>query len=439
MKTLSLLWLALLLSSCAVKGKGILLSVEPATPLDERDLQNHCDLGDQAACALNAQEESATKPSPKFAIVQGVAVPDRAVFAALLPADSAISWFIYDRELNRLWKLHDNRKQKRPGSGWYVQRVEARELEPDRNYELLAGDKDGNLVEDRIFRTLPQEGKFRFGVISGLANVSKHQADQLLLAAQKKDPALLIFSGGNVNAIMSKENIPKKRTAALDFFFERHISARNEMVLARERRLIPVAATWNDREFGLAGGNRTFAFKDQAREVFEMFFPVWADETTIVNGPGVSKIFRLGSQSFVLLDERSFRVPDGTLPPCEASPKKRKGNKTANCSALPAPEPGPLLRFGSMQSEWAFRQAHRTQQVVWLVSAEPWLGLYQALSQKPASYTEWFSQLSARPSAPSLSLANRVTIVEKSKERQISLTPIDGAGISYPNVEISLP
>jgi len=431
--------LIFLLSGCAVRGKGILLSVEPATPLDERDLQSHCDLGDQAACALAAPEESAVKPPPKFAIIQGVAVPDRAVFAALLPYDSAIAWFIYDRELNRLWKLHDSRKQKRPGSGWYVQRIEARELEPDRSYELLAGDKEGKLVEARIFRTLARNGKLKFAVVSGLASHSVEEANQRLSAVLKKEMALIVFTGGNVNAALLHGKVPEKRGAALDHFFECHIAARNSLAFAKERRLVPVAATWSEKEFGQPGGDRTFSYKDQAREVFDMFFPIWADESTIVNGPGVSKIFNLGGQSIVLLDDRSFRVPDKSLSGCEAASKNVKSEISSNCKVNAPIAQAPLFRFGTMQVEWAFRQSLRAQQVVWLISAEPWLGLYQFGTQKPVGYADWISSISSRPASPRLSFSEASALVEESQGGHASLTKIDHLGTNLSIEDIPPP
>jgi hypothetical protein len=427
---------ALLISGCAVPNKGILLSVEPATPLDERDLHNYCDLGDQAACALSSPEESA-RPALQFAIIQGVATPDRAVFAAVLPKDSAISWFIYDRDLGRLWKLHDSRKQMRPGNPWYVQRIEARGLEPGRRYELLAGDSQGKLIESRAFRTLSASGRLSFAVVSGLGGLQsgKHDSSgQLLSAAKARNPQFILFTGGNLDASMPKEKLPAKRAAALDFFFERHLAARNALGFSRQRDLVPVAATWNEWEFGLKRGDRSFVFRDQAREVFEMFFPFWADETDLVNGPGVSKSIHLGDHKIVLLDDRSFRVPTPSLPACNPSSKKKAAQKA--CGDSPGAPPSLAHRFGSMQANWAFQQASRFKNDVWLISAEPWLGLHRSRGSTPANSREWLEQIASRPAPPPISGAGAFAFVE-AESGKASLSMINASGATISSREIT--
>ncbi len=428
-KILLITLFSLALTGCAVRGKGILLSVEPATPLDERDLNSHCDLGDKAACALKESTDMAySGPPATFPIVQGVATPDRAVFAALLPAESAYSWFIYDRDLNRLWKLHDSRKQLRPGSAWYVQRIEARELESGRTYELLAGDRDGNLIEDRSFTTVSQEGPFQFGIVSGLKNVSKDETDRLLALALTKKPGLLIFSGANLDATMAGEVLPAKRSDALNFFFEKHAASRSNLAFAREHRLVPVIATWSDAEFGLVAGDRSFQFKDQAREVFEMFFPLWADENSIVNGPGVAKAFKFGGQTLALLDERSFRkIPIPSIV-CETDEgRKVKGKRKADCVTSPAPPVTPVTRYGSMQNDWTFRVSKQASQPIWLISPE-----LQITALKPAANPgDWIALLHQQAQSVPINPLVGFTVIEKQNQKiQMSFFPANGGEAS---------
>jgi hypothetical protein len=403
---------ALALGGCAVEGKGILLSVEPATPLDQRDLHKHCDLGDQAACALS-ESDNAHRPTSTFAVVQGLATPDRAVFTAILPKDSNISWFIYDRDIGRLWKLHDSRKQQRPGSAWYAQRVEARELEPGRTYELLAGDKDGKLVEDRTFRTLSIDGKaLRFAAVSGMA---KGGSGGLVTTVREKKPQFVLFAGDNVEATLPKKNAPSKRPAALDWYFERHLKARQELALARERELTPIIAIWGESELGQPGADNKFVFRDQAREVFEMFFPVWADETSIVNGPGLSKSFSLAGQKLALLDPFSFRTSSFALPTCLPSPKKGRKAKQDSCREQSATSPG-KTRFGTMQANWVFRQASQGGQPSWLISSDSWLGIFRVPESATLVAPEsWISQLEAPGAQPSLTSPSGLAMVESAQ------------------------
>lgn len=430
---------ALALGGCAVEGKGILLSVEPATPLDQRDLHKHCDLGDQAACALS-QSGNTSRPPSSFAVVQGLATPDRAVFTAILPKDSIVSWFIYDRDVGRLWKLHDSRKQQRPGSAWYVQRVEARDLEPGRTYELLAGDKDGKLVEDRTFRTLSVDGNaVRFVAVSGLAQGG---SGGLIPAVRGKKPQFVLFAGDNVEATLPKKNGPSKRSAALDWHFERHLKARQDLALARERELSPIAALWGESELGQPGADLKFAFRDQAREVFEMFFPVWADETSIVNGPGISKSFSLAGQKLVLLDPLSFRIASFALPPCLPSQKKKRKAKQEGCREQSAPAHG-KSRFGAMQANWAYRQASRGGQLSWLISSDSWLGILRVPESTAIVAPEsWISQLEAAKSPPSLTEPSGLVLVESEplgRGLRVRIGSLGGTGQELSSRQVELP
>ena len=430
---------ALTLGGCAVEGKGILLAVEPATPLDQRDLHKHCDLGDQAACALS-ESANAPRPSSTFAVVQGLATPDRAVFTAILPRDSTVSWFIYDRDIGRLWKLHDSRKQQRPGSAWYVQRVEARELEPGRTYELLAGDKDGKLVEDRTFRTLSIDGNaLRFAAVSGMA---KGGSGGLVTAVREKKPQFVLFAGDNVEATLPKKNAPSKRPAAIDWYFERHLKARQDLALARERELTPVVAIWGESELGQPGADRKFTFRDQAREVFEMFFPVWADETSIVNGPGVSKSFSLAGQKLALLDPLSFRFSSLPASAC-LSPRKKGMKVKQEACGEPPPSPPGKTRFGTMQANWVFRQASRGGQPSWLISSDSWLGILRVPESAAIVAPEsWISQLEAPKPPPPLTAPSGLAMVEAAplgRGLRVRVGSLSGTGQELSSRQVDLP
>ncbi len=366
--------IVLLLSGCAVDSKGILLAVEPATPLDQRDLRSHCDLGDPAACAL-AQNDELNLPPPTIPIVQGIAPADRAVFAALVPQGSQYSWFLYDRGRSQLWKLPTARIQTRSASAWAVQRVEVRGLVPDQEYDLLASDQTGKLLEDRSFRTLSAEvDSLRIALVSGLKNQSRPAADHMMAEVAKRRPALILFTGSNLEALLPKSLTSAKTAATLDFFYDRHAQLRSLEAFARNRHLTPIGAVWSEFEFGQRKGDRTFAYRDQAREALEMFFPKWADEERVINGPGISLSFPLADHRFILLDNRSFRAPDPVAPEpfCELRGKKRV------CTQDPAPPAAPGARFGHLQIDWTTRQREKSQQDVVLFSSDPWFGPYTA-------------------------------------------------------------
>lgn len=404
----------ILFSSCAVSTKGILLEVEPATPLDQRDLHKHCDLGDSAACALTHADRTQL-PAAIIPIVQGIAPPDRAVFAALVPKASHYSWFLYDRELGQLWKLHTARIQSRPQSAWAVQRVEIRGIEPNHDYDLLASDQTGKLIEDRTFRTLSAEkDSLRVALVSGLKSHGRHDANQVIASVQQRKPSLILFTGENIDVMLSKKQLAERDSAAFDFFFEKYAQSRGEDSFARDRHLTPVGATWNESEYGTAKGDRTFAFRDRARETLEMFFPRWADEEIVVNGPGTSLAFKLGDTRLVLLDNRTFRAPDPVAP----KPVCEKKGKKKVCTTEPTPLPAPGARFGHLQIDWLKRQYEKTELDTYLISGEPWFNAFSP---------DWADR-ATRPSSTLGGLAKGGFAILATQNEKIQVLEVVGAG-----------
>lgn len=410
------------LTSCAVRGKGILLSVEPATPLDQRDLHMHCDLGDQAACALSEHESNQLQP--RFSIVQGIAPPDRAVFVAAVPKEIESYWYIYDRDAGRLWKLHDSRRHQRKSSHWYIQRIEARDLLPGRTYELLAGDKQGNLVEDRKFSTLKHDSK-RLQLMS-IHGLKSQNGQSLKQAISDLKPALLLFSGDNVKIdLPTGKNSPKKRADAMDWYFSRHLEARNSLSIAKLPVLTPSVGMIGETEFGIDTPDRTFRFRDEAREIFEIFFPVWADELNIVNGPGVSLSFPFAGNRIAILDPYSFRHPDISLPSCSTvkirrKKGRRKGKKNEQCSEETSFNPR-KSRFGEMQINWLFGETSNGGIPTWIISSEGWLETSRASNtKKTIAPTLWFSQLEEIASKANAPWPSLLSVIEKNPEKSES-------------------
>jgi hypothetical protein len=355
------------LTACAVVDKkGILVDVEPGTPMDESDLRQHCDLGDNAACVL-AGLHDATAPDPRFPIVQGLAPADRAVFAALLPKGETVSWFVYDRELLRLTKLFTPKPVSRGDSKFSVQRLDVRGLLPGRTYELLAGDTDGHILDLRTFRPLDFDASaLRFSLLGGWRFATPAERTRLRAVALARNPQLVIFAGSSVDATVPKELANASFKDATAFFFARHAAARAELALALERQLVPITALWNDDEFGEPDGNRAFTQRDRALEQLKVFFPDWEDEASLVDGPGISKTITFRSQILALVDDLSFRKP-----PAAGEPVCHKTGKREVCiPGKPVPA-APGTRYGTIQENWLHGRKAKADRPVWLLAGGP--------------------------------------------------------------------
>jgi hypothetical protein len=372
MRQLSLLLCGLFfLTACAeVEKKGVLVDVEPGTPMDESDLRPHCDLGDSAACVL-AGTKDATPPEPRFSWIQGVAPSDRAVFAILVPKNTNVSWFVFDREVTKLTKLFTVKPVSRGASPWALQRLDARGLLPGRTYELLAGDAEGHLLDLRTFRTLDlDENRLHVGLLGGWRFASPAQRAKLLADVMATHPQLLVFAGSAVDATLPAAQSSLKGKEARDFFFARHADARAKLALGFARELVPVTALWNDDEYGRANGDRSFPQRDQSREQLELFFPEWADGEVVVDGPGIAKAFAFRRQTLALVDDLTFRKEPQ---PGEVECTKPKGRKNEVCKPGASLPPPPGSRHGAIQSNWVADQAAKSDRPVYVLANGPTL------------------------------------------------------------------
>lgn len=397
LKTLSFLFL--LLPACAgVEQRGLLTHAEPGSPIDERDLQKHCDLGDQAACSV-VSADPALMPSPRIAILQGVAPPDHAVFAALIPKGAALSWFVFDRDRHEVKKLGVVHPVSRGGSSWALQRLDAKGLDPHHSYDLLAADMEGRLVESRRFHTAALDTReLRIALVGGLRLSAPKEEALVVAKARALNPQLIVLAGGNVRATIAKELLGAKAGVVNDYLFRQHAQARASLAFAFERSLLPVAALWSEDEFGFPVGNRDFAFRDQTREAMELFFPAWADESTIVSGPGLAMALQLRDRLLILLDDLSFRSSAAAPTPiCE----RKKRHKAAVCRAPPATDRTLIGRYGDLQARWVADRAGSSEDEVWLLGAAPWLQLmapgWEAQRAPPLNevHSAWLTLLSA--------------------------------------------
>jgi hypothetical protein len=401
-----LLWIALL-SSCAVEKKGILVDVEPGTPMDESDLHQHCDLGDRAACVLSDDDDSHAPP-PSLSLIQGVAPPDRATFTVLEQKNRPLFWYIYDKELSHLTKLFTVKAISRGDSAYAIQRLDARGLLAEHHYELLGGDKDGTLVEARRFHPLlTEEQPLKAEVITGWRMATHDARLALLSAAHARKPQFLILAGSALDATIPADRADIKGRASRDLYFARHAAARSNFELGFERELLPVAVLWNEDEYGRANGDGSFPQRDEAREMMELFFPHWADETSIVNGPGISLTLDFHPFELALVDDLSFRLPPtGGTPVCHAV----KGHKHEVCKPGKFIAPPPGSRHGSLLRNWITSRSTKAGRPLWLLTGGPHLFPYSAdwnqqavlddpaLSRTPAHAALW--EISAERGQP---------------------------------------
>jgi hypothetical protein len=108
----------------------------------------------------------------------------------------------------------------------------------------------------------------------------------------------------------------------------------------RSAELVPLAATWGPTDLSFPAEKTA----DEARQVMEAFFPWLIDTKSTVEGPGISHALRFPGETFLFLDDQSFRTRQWKVE-------------------------GP---FGRMQEDWALTALEKSDGFVWLLRAGNW-------------------------------------------------------------------
>ena len=148
---------------------------------------------------------------------------------------------------------------------------------------------------------------------------------------------LFVFLGDNVYGDVESEDLRElsdayAMQAAADGF-------------SRLREAVPLAATWDDHDYGLNDGGADFFGREEAQRIFEDFWDVPADSER-ASRPGVYDAVSYGPPGervqLILLDTRYFRSPLRPTDERGAPGKERY---------LPDPDPGKTM-LGEEQWAW---------------------------------------------------------------------------------------
>ncbi len=118
------------------------------------------------------------------------------------------------------------------------------------------------------------------------------------------DVDLFVFLGDNVYGDVESEDLSELRAA--------YAMQAEAPGFSRLRATVPVAATWDDHDYGLNDGGADFFGREQAQRIFEEFWGVPADSERAAR-PGVYDAVTYGPPGrrvqLILLDTRYFRSP----------------------------------------------------------------------------------------------------------------------------------
>jgi alkaline phosphatase D len=277
-------------------------------------------------------------------IVQLMTNHDSAQFSVLTPSPEPYAYRAFDnlgRELPvRKWDLGS-----RVGSPYLNEKLTIEGLQDNDWYRLEILDiHTGRQIDERLFKNLPlnSDRPARFAMVSCAFDIKVPTADKMWQSLSDNRPDMIFFTGDTSYADY------------VDFTggelgrWKRYVETRLSLHLYRLRILIPTFAIWDDHDFGLNNGDKTFALSQAMLEIFELF---WRPQEV----PGYQKTFGVGfefsgfGQKFCFMDNRSYR-------------DVRHGNG---------------FHWGSDQQDLLLEGLDQTEVPTWILSGSQFFGCYK--------------------------------------------------------------
>jgi alkaline phosphatase D len=235
-------------------------------------------------------------------VVQLMTNHDSAQFSVLTPSPEPYAYRVFDsrgQELPvRKWALGS-----RQGSPYLNEKLTVDGLQDNEWYRLEILDiSTGRQIDERLFKNLPltSEKPARFAMVSCAFDIKMPTADRMWQSLADNRPDMIFFIGDTSYADY------------VDFTggelgrWKRYVESRLSLRLYRMRILIPTFAIWDDHDYGVNNGDKTFALRQAMFEMFELF---WHPQEV----PGYKKTYGVGfellgfGQKFCFMDNRSYR------------------------------------------------------------------------------------------------------------------------------------
>ncbi len=176
-------------------------------------------------------------------------------------------------------------------------------LEPNTAYRYsvtIKGEKSGDAGKEWVFRTLPPgnlPGKFRVA-FGSCASVDFDPAQPIWKTVSRVRPRAFLWLGDNIYADSQDMEVLRRK-------YRRQRMVKSLLVF---QATVPQLAIWDDHDFGLNDGDRTFPAKKSSLAVFREY---WANlQYGLPGTPGVFFQWSIGNVDFFFLDTRTYRDPN---------------------------------------------------------------------------------------------------------------------------------
>lgn len=155
------------------------------------------------------------------------------------------------------------------------------------------------------FKTFPNNGDkvvFKFAVLTDFGDLQKGPPYVYTFTSASKESSDFVIIGGDFDHRDPAVTLTEKREMFKELYTPIGIMSDFVMNILRKSA---VAHHWDDHDYGMNNGDKTYPYKERSLRVLKEFFPVYP-----VSDYGDWQRFTYGHTDFFILDSRSQRDPE---------------------------------------------------------------------------------------------------------------------------------
>jgi hypothetical protein len=243
-----------------------------------------------------------SKRSDKLSILQGVTNAKEVEFSIVSHKDNILKFELRNFE-GEILLPEEIRIITRSFSDYVIHKI-IFNRDPSKEYNLFAYEGD-RLIDQRLVGKGQKEASRLLLAIASCLDDYHSEHFKIWDELSKKNPEYLLLIGDNVYT--TKASPTTAQVTDPEIIWKRYIDLRFSLPLYFQQKLIPTHAIWDDNDYGLNNGDKSFRHKKDSKEIFEAF---WAQDLAQENwskGHGVGGLLSLGDFNLYFMDARSFR------------------------------------------------------------------------------------------------------------------------------------
>jgi hypothetical protein len=337
------------------------------------------------SCSTNRNQVSNQPQEMKFSIVQGLTSSTTTEINVLVKKGEIPKIVLQEKDSKIKISEISSDEKFIEGAEWGIKYLKYQGLKESKIYELLVINSLGEVVDQRELKTLNLANKKpRLAIVSCMDDEKNKEQIIMWEGLLSQSPDMIFLIGDQVYADWKSG---KKLATPLSLLqvWNRYVDSRSSIDLYKSKTLIPSIALWDDHDYGANDGDETSPIKDEMKKLFYSFYPQNEESDFFKKGPGVSSVFSAFGQTFIFLDNRSFRTPNLKPIICE----KMKNHKFCQKTYI-NPNSTKQTLYGEETENWAMNILKNSKGTNWLISGDQFFGGYHPFESYEGTHPESF-------------------------------------------------